>query len=542
LKKVCSGESLNKRKEEKMQIKKYAELVKTGQPTTEPVTNICGRIIRGKKPEDFTTLTDDPDRKIVMLVDPDGLASLLGKNGYEMLIQIGYEPDYLKHKVKEGNQFKLVVFPEGGAAQLATWDNVFAMVEQVYPDLKFPAQIKADFKALPFAEIEKQASFKFLDVEKAGKNDSRFMTYQRFVQSAQTLADYRAFLYFTIHLREQYSGDGWTYDAQGNRGVKEYIIPNLPIADLGPSEMIDLDIQIPEENQNLTKPAFAKATAGKGRRKNMKNLQIHLLVIDPQNDFMDIDGAALPVAGAQDDMVRLAALIDRVGPKLADIHVTMDSHRLLDIAHPAWWVDQNGNNPAPFTIISADDVANRIWVPRNPGFYQRCLEYVKELDRKGNYLLCIWPPHCLIGTWGHNVMPVLNEALQRWSQNEFAMVDYVTKGSNPWTEHYGGMEAEVPDPEDPSTQLNADFLNMLAEADIVAIAGEALSHCVKATVTQIADNIGDEHIKKFQILTDCASPVAAVPGGPDFPAIAQQWLKEMEQRGMTLTTAAEFLK
>ncbi|KAF1047415.1 hypothetical protein [Xylophilus sp.] len=38
-------------------------------------------------------------------------------------------------------------------------------------------------------------------------------------------------------------------------------------------------------------------------------LRTHLLVIDPQNDFMDIAGAALPVAGARPDMARLAALI-----------------------------------------------------------------------------------------------------------------------------------------------------------------------------------------------------------------------------------------
>lgn len=274
----------------------------------------------------------------------------------------------------------------------------------------------------------------------------------------------------------------------------------------------------------------------------MKNLKIHLLVIDPQNDFVDIDGASLPVAGAKDDMGRLAKMVGRVGHKFEDIHVTMDSHRLLDISHPAWWVDKDKNHPSPFTIISADDVANKIWMPRNPNFYARCLSYVQELALKGNYMLCIWPPHCLIGTWGHNVYAELNDALQRWSGKEFAMVDYVTKGSNPWTEHYGALEAEVPDPQDPGTQLNTRFLDMLANADIVAIAGQALSHCVKATVTQIANNIGQEHIKKFQILTDCSSPVGAVPNGPDFPAIAKAWLGDMQKLGMTLVTSDEFLK
>jgi nicotinamidase-related amidase len=271
-------------------------------------------------------------------------------------------------------------------------------------------------------------------------------------------------------------------------------------------------------------------------------MNIQLLIIDPQNDFMDMPQAALPVPGAVGDMQRVAKLIDRVGKKFTDIHVTLDSHRLLDIAHPAWWVDQRGNNPAPFTIISVDDVANSIWLPRNPRFKERSLAYVKALAQGGKYPLCIWPPHCLIGTWGHNVQEDLNLALQRWSEKEFAMVDYVTKGSNPWTEHYGALMAEVPDPEDPTTMINRDFLEMLEAADIVVVAGEALSHCEKETVSQIADNIGEEHIKKFIILTDCSSPVSAVPNGPDFPAIANAWLVEMERKGMRLMTSEEFLR
>ncbi len=102
--------------------------------------------------------------------------------------------------------------------------------------------------------------------------------------------------------------------------------------------------------------------------------------------------------------------------------------------------------------------------------------------------------------------------------------------------------AEVPDPADPTTMINASVLAMLQAADIVAVAGEALSHCVKETVSQIADNIGEEHIAKFVILTDCSSPVAAVPNGPDFPAIAQQWLDDMVARGMRVQASDAFLR
>ena len=99
---------------------------------------------------------------------------------------------------------------------------------------------------------------------------------------------------------------------------------------------------------------------------------------------------------------------------------------------------------------------------------------------------------------------------------------------------------------DPSTQLNGCFLQMLQEADLIAVAGEASSHCVKATIEQVAAHIGDEHIKKFKLLTDCMSPVPAVVGADgsvlaDFPALADQFLTDMEARGMELTTSVDFL-
>lgn len=281
------------------------------------------------------------------------------------------------------------------------------------------------------------------------------------------------------------------------------------------------------------------------------NKNIHLLVIDPQVDFMDLPKSALPVTGANDDMCRLAGLVRRVGHKLTDIHVTLDSHRVIDVGHPGMWENSKGQNPNPFTIISADDIEAGIWRPRNqhckPSQFggqtlgQYMLGYARALARGGKYPLMVWPEHCLIGTPGHNVHEDLAEALRDWERKHFATTDYVTKGTNPFTEHYGALMAEVPMATDPSTGLNTAFLSVLAQADIVVVAGEALSHCVKETVTQIADNIGPEHVKKFHILTDCTSPVPQPPGGPDFPAIAKKWLKEMQARGMTLTTSDKFL-
>lgn len=286
-----------------------------------------------------------------------------------------------------------------------------------------------------------------------------------------------------------------------------------------------------------------------------KTLNVQLVIVDPQNDFMGNDDgtpltetlsngtvrtASLSVKGAISDMQRGAKLIDRIGSKLSDIHVTLDSHHTMHIAHPEMFVDENGRHPAPYTIITPDDFKTGMWRARNPAHRTRIQEYLNKLYASGGIHM-IWPPHCRIGTWGHNVEATLETALTKWERDFMGVVDYVTKGSSVWTEHFGGLMADVEDPEDASTQLNTGLIKTGQEADIIGFFGEASSHCVLKTATQYANKIGDEHIKKFVLISDCMSPVPQPPGGPDFPAIAAQFLKDMQARGMTVMTSDEFL-
>lgn len=284
---------------------------------------------------------------------------------------------------------------------------------------------------------------------------------------------------------------------------------------------------------------------------------IHLVVIDPQNDFMDIpaeegapvglalpDGtrfrSTLPVPGALADMTRLAAMIDRLGGRLGRVHVTLDSHRLIDVAHPAFWCNAAGAPPPPFTLITHADVVSGAWSPRRPEWRLRMLDYTAELERAGKFVLMVWPPHCLVGSWGHNIVDDLRVALARWERDYCSTTEFVAKGINPFTEHYGALMAEVPDAEDPSTQLNSGLVAKLQQADVIAIAGEASSHCVAATVSQLVEHIGEPHWSKIHLLTDCMSPVPASPGSPDFPALARQFFRDMATRGIVLTTSDAF--
>ena len=86
-----------------------------------------------------------------------------------------------------------------------------------------------------------------------------------------------------------------------------------------------------------------------------------LLIIDPQNDFMDQpwkDGVknALPVNGAAEDMNRLAKIIEIEGEKYQDIYITLDSHQVNDIAHPSWWIDQKNEQTGSYTLISVESL------------------------------------------------------------------------------------------------------------------------------------------------------------------------------------------
>ena len=263
--------------------------------------------------------------------------------------------------------------------------------------------------------------------------------------------------------------------------------------------------------------------------------KIDLVIIDPQIDFCEPSGA-LYVKGADDDMKRLARMIRRVGGKLNDIHVTLDSHHAMDIAHPLFWKDAKGKNPDPFTVITVDDVENGKWVTTIPGLNKRGLEYVRALAKNGRYPLVVWPYHCLIGSKGHGVYPDLYEVLVDWEKKELAQVDYVTKGSNIYTEHYSAIQADVPDPADPSTQINTRLLQTLEDTDMIAVAGEAGSHCLANTIRDIANNFTDaKYVEKLVLLIDATSPVTG------FEQYQTDFIDEMTKKGMKLVRTDEFL-
>ncbi len=288
-----------------------------------------------------------------------------------------------------------------------------------------------------------------------------------------------------------------------------------------------------------------------------RELRIDLLVVDPQVDFCfagfprdviakieAIDPLAarfiskftgsLAVAGAAADMERLTAMIGRLGNRLTGIHVTLDNHHPIDIGHPVWFKDREGKHPAPLSVVTAEMLRKGELVTTRPEALGRTIDYEDALEASGRYPHVIWPPHCKIGSVGSSVYPVLFDALVAYEKKYHRMVDYIIKGTNPYTEHYSAVKAEVADPDDPGTLLNTHLIEILRNADVIPIAGEAHDYCVANTVRDIMHNFGDVNIGKMVILTDCTSAVGYPEG------LSDAFMEEFIGRGGKTCESTEF--
>src|SRR5262249_33109409 len=153
---------------------------------------------------------------------------------------------------------------------------------------------------------------------------------------------------------------------------------------------------------------------------------------------------------------------------------SMDTHRVFQIFHPAWWVDANGHHPGPFTPIFHEEVRAGRWVAlRHPA---ESLEYTKKLEAGGKYVLTIWPYHTLLGGSPHALRPAVMEAAMFHAHARKHPTHFETKGTHPMTESYSVLSPEVTLVGGQSVGgFNAPFFERLLEHDRVYVFGQAKS-------------------------------------------------------------------
>jgi nicotinamidase-related amidase len=282
-----------------------------------------------------------------------------------------------------------------------------------------------------------------------------------------------------------------------------------------------------------------------------------LMLIDVQNTFCT-PGYELFVAGrtgrgAVEDSIRLCRFIYRNLEAITQICPTLDSHTGLQIFHSVFLINDQGEHPEPYTLVSLQDVEQGVW-RFNPNLaatlgvtasygQQTLLHYVRKLKESGKYDLTIWPYHSMIGGIGHALVAAVEEAVFFHSVARYSQPSFQIKGDNSFTENYSVLSPEVL--EDASgraiAQRNTQLIDNLLEFDAVIIAGQAKSHCVAWTIDDLLDELlieNKELVEKVYLLEDCTSPVV-IPGVVDYTDQADEAFKRFSDAGMHVVRSTD---
>lgn len=282
-----------------------------------------------------------------------------------------------------------------------------------------------------------------------------------------------------------------------------------------------------------------------------------LMLIDVQNTFcipeFELYVGGRSGRGAVEDNVRLCQFIYRNLGNISHITATLDTHKTMQVFHAIFFVDKDGNHPAPYTDIHASELREGKW-RFNPALapqfdmapeygQQMMIHYAEELEKKSKFALTIWPYHAMLGGIGHALVSAVEEAIYFHSIARVAQPDIEIKGDKPFTENYSVIGPEVltgPMGETLGTH-NQKFIEQLQQFDRLIIAGQAKSHCVAWTVSDLLEDIALidlELAKKVYLLEDCTSPVV-VPGVVDHTEAADAAYERFAKAGMHVVRSTE---
>ena len=335
--------------------------------------------------------------------------------------------------------------------------------------------------------------------------------------------------------------------------------PQLPLPSHFNIDQVDQVWRIPYQDRQQEAQAWAKDH--RIRPAFEDDFRTCLLLVDVQNTFC-IPDYELFVGGrsgngAVEDNIRLCQFIYRNLPHISKIACTLDTHTAMQIFHEIFWINDAGEHPIPLqTLITQADIEAGSWRV-NPAISESVMgksdqyawleaygqHYVETLTAAGKYPLTIWPYHAMLGGIGHAVVSAVDETCFFHTIARKSQVHYETKGQNPLTENYSVLRPEVLNDADgkPIAKKNTVFLQMLLGYDRVIIAGQAKSHCVAWTISDLLTEIQQTDIalaKKIYLVDDLTSPVV-VPGIVDYTEPADAAFAEFSEAGMHIVQSTE---
>ena len=287
--------------------------------------------------------------------------------------------------------------------------------------------------------------------------------------------------------------------------------------------------------------------------------QICLLLIDVQNTFcipdFELFVGGQSGSGAVEDNRRLCEFIYHNLGMISAIAPTLDTHTAMQIFHPIFWINKDGEHPTPSaTNIAPKDIERGIWQV-NPAvahslkldystLEKYALHYVNQLTQYGKYPLTVWSYHSMLGGIGHALVSAVEEAIFFHSIARSSQTQFELKGNNPLTENYSVLRPEVATSFDnrPIAEKNTRLIKQLLQYDAVVIAGQAKSHCVAWTVDDLLTEIQQKDpslASKIYLLEDCTSPVV-VKDVVDYTKAGDEAYQRFAAAGMNIVKSGIF--
>lgn len=187
----------------------------------------------------------DATQLFPFVIDPDATAALNGLTHRQAFMSVGYEAAWLDEKITNGLVFRLVVFENDNAGVppvQATWDGLMQLMETTSP-----ASILCAEKLQPIWEaIQAVPCVRGGPIENIDALEEEL---RPVVASFEGLAAYtlpvtpelgRTFLRHTMKCTPLYRGDGYSWQEDGQRGGREFLIPRVLVASLEPTAVVQL--------------------------------------------------------------------------------------------------------------------------------------------------------------------------------------------------------------------------------------------------------------------------------------------------------------
>lgn len=251
------------------------------------------------------------------------------------------------------------------------------------------------------------------------------------------------------------------------------------------------------------------------------------MLTDLQNDFRD--KGRLAVKGTDDVVLRvcLRLLQGTYVDHYAGVFYSQDGHPIWHMSFDYSYHDKDGkaldlSKHGGAAIMKLVDRKKAIFEvtafgpsgPYRVGYYQPyfdgadMVEYSDHMEATGQGPIWVFVGHCILGTDGVNLHPLLVETLAFMSGARKMQPNPIFKGHLRKTDWFGPLRPCRPDPNHPQGGFQKAIVDDMKQFKTVDFAGVAEDFCDYNMKLQVMEYLeGTEYMAKLQFITDCTAPI-----------------------------------